>query len=484
MDPEARMRKQSRRVIISEVIMVISVVLMVAILALLVSGYWLNSDFTVERQGMLQISSFPTGANVEVDGDAPWYQRTNTSKVLSSGEHSIKLVKDGYDTWSKTINVSEGLLYRLHYPRLFLNNRTKSDVYDLSGVIYATVSPNREKMLLAYGTTSWRLISLENETITAKTIDVSRLFSTADSSVFTDTIISADWDGSSEHILFATKSGDATKWVLLDTNTVANSVNLTDIFSTGYTRVDILDNSANNLLAVQGQSLYRIDVGAKRISEPLLQNVIDYDHLGSEIAYVISKTVTPAEQIADPATSGVADESISPTTTTAYEIGTLRIGSDEPKVLSLSSKPARILISRFYDEKYLTVVSESDVTVYYENDFSEMLSRQLSFVPNVVKVGHNGEFCTFISDEKIATLDMEAQDIREWNLDSVHFGWLDDDMIYAVAGGVLSVYDYDGLNRRTLAQNVSAKYPATIASNNKWLYYVSDNTLVREIVAD
>lgn len=92
------MRKQSRRVIISEVIMVISVVLMVAILALLVSGYWLNSDFTVERQGMLQISSFPTGANVEVDGDAPWYQRTNTSKVLSSGEHSIKLVKDGYDT--------------------------------------------------------------------------------------------------------------------------------------------------------------------------------------------------------------------------------------------------------------------------------------------------------------------------------------------------------------------------------------------------
>ena len=128
MDLEKRARRQSLRVIVSEAVMVIAVAAMVIVLALIVSGYWLNADFEVERQGMLQIYSIPTGANVEVDGDAPWFQRTNTSKILASGEHTVTLTKDGYDSWSKTINISEGLLYRLHYPHLFLLEREKEKV--------------------------------------------------------------------------------------------------------------------------------------------------------------------------------------------------------------------------------------------------------------------------------------------------------------------------------------------------------------------
>ena len=139
MDLEERARRQNRRVIISEIIMVVAVIVTAGILALVVSGYWLNADFEVERQGMLQISSVPTGANVEVDGESSWLQRTNTSKVVASGEHTIVLTKDGYDSWSKTVNVNEGLLYRLHYPRLFLLDRTAEDVYEVSeDVIYKT----------------------------------------------------------------------------------------------------------------------------------------------------------------------------------------------------------------------------------------------------------------------------------------------------------------------------------------------------------
>ena len=109
MDIEKNKKKQSLKVIISEAIMVLAVVVTVAILALVVSGYWVNSDFKVEQNGMLQISSVPTGANVNIDGEASsWLQRTNTSKILSSGEHTVTLSKDGYDTWSKTINVPEG----------------------------------------------------------------------------------------------------------------------------------------------------------------------------------------------------------------------------------------------------------------------------------------------------------------------------------------------------------------------------------------
>ena len=122
MDFDKIKRRQSLKVIISEAIMVLAVIITVIVLAFVVSGYWLNSDFKIERQGLLQISSFPTGADVEIDGSVSWLQKTNTSKVLSSGEHTVALSKENYDSWSKTINISEGLLYRINYPRLFLKN--------------------------------------------------------------------------------------------------------------------------------------------------------------------------------------------------------------------------------------------------------------------------------------------------------------------------------------------------------------------------
>ncbi len=113
MDFEEKTRRQHLRVIASEAIMVLTVILTVIVLVLVVSGYWVNSNFEVERQGLLQISSVPTGSYVSIDGSEPsWFQRTNTSKMLPVGEHWIKVERNGYDTWEKTVNISEGLLYR------------------------------------------------------------------------------------------------------------------------------------------------------------------------------------------------------------------------------------------------------------------------------------------------------------------------------------------------------------------------------------
>lgn len=151
MDFEKAKRRQSLKVILSEIIMFLTVVVTVVILAFIVSGYWINENFEVERQGMLQISSYPSGADVVIDDETSWLQKTNTSKVLSTGEHTIVLSKEGYDSWSKTINITEGLLYRLNYPRLFPLQRDPEPVYDTTGVTTAFVSKDRKKLLLYYG---------------------------------------------------------------------------------------------------------------------------------------------------------------------------------------------------------------------------------------------------------------------------------------------------------------------------------------------
>ena len=97
MNQEERLRRQNLRVIVSEALMVVTVAVTVLILAFVVSGYWVNPDGKIERNGMLQISSVPTGADVAIDGETSWLQRTNTNKILTSGKHEINLTKEGYD---------------------------------------------------------------------------------------------------------------------------------------------------------------------------------------------------------------------------------------------------------------------------------------------------------------------------------------------------------------------------------------------------
>ena len=466
MDPERAKRRQSLKIIVSETIMVIAVVLMVAILALLVSGYWVNSDFKVERQGLLQVSSMPTGADVYIDGDSSWFQRTNTSKVLSSGEHTITITKEGYDSWSRTINISEGLLYRLHYPRLFLNERITENVLNATADM-ATFSPDHSSLLLINNTTMWQIVNVDSDNLTPQSLDISNIFSSisiaegAAEGLFTGEILEAKWDKDGNHVLFKVKSESGTEWVLLDIKNPTKSTNLTKDFGSDFSAVQILDNSANNLLVIRNGNLHKIDLGSRVISAILVENVIDFDHYEANEA-VFSATDKVSSQ-------------------DKYYVGVLKLSNGQITKAFNTVSPSMVVINKFYDDKYITSVENNVVSLYKKDDFSLVQSFNLSFSPESLKVGHDGEFITMVSGNKIATLDMEAMATTEWQVENSNFGWLDNDMVYTVLEGQLAVYDFNGLNRRVLSTNAADGFPAAITSD-KWLYYFFNNHLVRELI--
>ena len=74
---------------------------------------------------------------------------------------------------------------------------------------------------------------------------------------------------------------------------------------------------------------------------------------------------------------------------------------------------------------------------------------------------------------------MESMQITNWQINSSSYNWINGYMLYVINDGELSVYDFDGLNHRILSNNVSNHFPVTITSE-KWLYYFSDDELVRE----
>lgn len=481
MDQDRTKRIQSFRIIASEIVMVIAVILTVLILILIVSGYWLGADFKVERQGLLQISSVPTGADVDIDGDSSWFQRTNTSKTLSSGEHTVTLSKEGYDTWSKTIDVREGLLYRLHYPRLFLNDREIESVASMNDVAFASVSPDRNAMLLINDTYDWSLAILNSDKVSFRKISVRGLFTGAEPAGSQENktaeaegtptldrqILLADWANDNAHILLKIKKADVIEWYILDVDNVKDSVNLSSKFGMNFDEVKIMNNSASTLITMQDQSLRKIDVNSGQISAVLADKVISLDHYENEIVFVAQKSETTTEDLPD--NKPRKD----------YELNLLEVGNGKVKTLSEMSYPAEVLISKFYDDKYIVTVYKNNVTLYEKNDLKEVEEFKLGFSPAHSKVGHNGEFFIFNRDTDIATLGMEELAVKEWKLDSLSYGWVDNDMVYAVSGEGLVIYDFDGLNRRQIAKNVKEGFPVTI-TEDKWLYYFSGDNLIRE----
>ncbi|MBQ3294851.1 PEGA domain-containing protein, partial [Candidatus Saccharibacteria bacterium] len=155
MDEREHIQKLRRlKVIITEVLMVIATILLVVALTFVVMGYSFNlCEFArgggevIERTGLLQIASLPTGATIGIDGGTPLLLRTNASRTVVSGEHEITLTKDGYDSWKKVVNVSEGMMYRLNYPRLFLLEREEEEILDLKGYTFISVAPSKTKIL-------------------------------------------------------------------------------------------------------------------------------------------------------------------------------------------------------------------------------------------------------------------------------------------------------------------------------------------------
>ena len=320
--------------------MVMAVAITVIILAFLVSGYWINSDFKLERQGLLQISSVPTGADVSIDGDSSWLQRTNTSKVLSSGEHTVTLTKDGYDSWSKTVNISEGLLYRVHYPRLFPKNPVIEKALSVNDYVFSSISPDRNKLLLV--SSSWQLIDLANKDLKALNLDMSQLDSDNLSAIIGQdaTITSADWDKSGSHVLLEINYNDSTEWILLDIKDVKNSINLGKEFSGNFSNIQILDDSSSSLLATINGDLHKIDIPGRSISSVLVKDVIDYDHFDtSEVVFYAKDPERDSDM--------------------GY-VGILKFSDAKITKLLDVATPAKVTISRFYDDKYIGFIFSSE----------------------------------------------------------------------------------------------------------------------------
>lgn len=495
-------RRQAIKVFLAEAGMVVSVIAIVIVATLAAMGFFVTREGTIEQSGLVQIHSLPTGATTEVDGNV-LFSRTNLSKSLAAGEHQIKLSRDGYDGWEKTIRMSAGMLVRLYYPRLFLLDRQPEVALQL-GKNLEFYQPSIDRSYILYAdedSVKWKLVNVKDSTPRAVELDLSEVLPGVVENKFLGKFEFLRWSVNGDNVLTKVSYDGKSEWILVNLRDTKRSLNLTKTFGLEFTQIEMVDNSATTLYALEKQHLRRINVGDQAISRVLLENVVRFANYRSNLVYLMQ---IPAQ----------GDR------TAQRVVGCYRDGEGGGVMLHEVPEGAKVSIalSRYYDEDYLAYTVDGSLAVYYgtlpnyredatQIDTSTLKTlignNKLDFAPEDMSLSPEGEFFLATSGNKYLIVDLEMGDAATYEAqNAVSTNWLDDSMLVNIENGVMKAWDFDYTNQRELVRYVSdntkvelmpvttkstaplVQYPAIIASNEDYLYYVvSANTglvLMRE----
>lgn len=465
MNYERQKRNRMLKLVVTEIIMAALIVGLVAVLMLVVSGYRINDDLSLEQTGLVQINSLPTGATIEIDGEKI-SARTNANRLLKEGEHTVRLSKKGYDTWEKQIEITPGWLLRLRHARLFKEERTAETVQVMGGLEMLSIAPTRNKLLYAKdNSTTWQLLTLRGDVVVETPLELAAVFGVTvaeeEVPVLPGQLGELKWSKNGTKVLVQLAVEGVINWVLIDTANPASSVHLTREFGLSLADVQFSNEAGDRLLVLENANLREINIGSKEVSRVLIADVAEFFALGNDVIYT---TLSDAEGV--------------------REIGFYRVGEQNGIVLRdfrQSDGEAHIALTEYFNEKYVLFTIGNQLTVYKGESFPlaenglkgmhKVVEGQETLVPvGRLSVSKNGEFVLARGAEAgLLVFDAETDKYHQYQTPGSRLQFLDDYLLMDVVEGKLMVWDFDGTNQRTLS--AAANYPAFISENNHYLYY-------------
>lgn len=449
MDKEKKKRLQTWKIIISEAIMVITIIVLVIILIFLAMGYKLNGDGELDQSGLLRAESFPTGATVNIDGDELFF-KTDMSHLVSEGQHHVALTKDGYESWEDTISITSGKLYRLDYPRLIKQDSKAEKVHEFSGGApeFFSIAPDHKHLLIEDPKShEWQFSILkDNELETISKLDFSQYIG--------DKITSLSWNKNSNRVVLESKTGDVDNFAFINLENPEKSFDLPKEFSLNFSKVKFSNDSGSRLLALENQNLREISVDDRVISRvPIDEAISDFVNDDRDVLFITK----PSDQ-------------------NKQKISSYRDGEKEPvKLKTIKSRDSKLSVSEYLGNKYLGLIHDQSFSVYKDiKEMNKVANKKLGFTPAEIYIHNDGRFIVARDQRNIAVFDSELENISEFKFSGEHSDWLDRFLLGDVdESNDLYIVDFNGANRRKVADSVSKKYENVISADNKWLYYIS-----------
>ena len=473
MDRRKTKRIQNARIVATNIFMGLSVIAIVFVLMLVAMGFTFNESGNLEQSGLVQISSNPSGATVEIDGNTQ-FGHTQISKMLSANEHDIKVTKAGYDTWEKKLKVDAGLLTRIEWVRLFPLKPEKSDITTFNEPRMVAISSDRKRMLYAEKESSTLInIDLQGEKAKRTKLSLSEILGVSKGASLNGTLSVIAWNSSNNKIILNWANEDKSNWYLVDLEKIENTINLTDKFRLKFTNILIANDSASKLWALEDGNLHLIDTSNLTISAAKITNVERITNNKDIVMYLTTDKTENKRAIklykdGESGSSNIADVE------SANAIVTLAMGTywgDDWFAYSIDKK--------------VTILSGTPPSADKprNNALKTLLARELEYSPQHISVNDNQRLVIFASDHNLMSYDIETRNYYDSSFESTltSINWLDDYLLWQHHENKIIIQDFDGDNRRELLKKVNTQLPIVLSENNKWLYFFE---LTEEVVEE
>lgn len=470
-------KKMKRKILVKRILinlfMVFSVCVLVTLITFFMLGYRFDSkQGNLEQNAFLQFSSTPSGATVSIDGNVIG-AKTSSKSSVQAGKHTIVMWRDGYQMWQKTVSVQPGTLTWLNYTLLVPKKLTVEPVANYKTLFSSLASPKGNDILVQPQSSvpTYKLIDITSDNITSKDITIpTNTYSEPSTAGVTHRFDIEKWDDGERYVIIKHSYGDKTEWIVLDTQDVSQTKNVTKIFNIAIDKLVFSSDSGNGLYILGSGDIRKIDLGAGSISKPLVSNVSDFDFYNDSkvITYVGKGKTGTDERVA----------------------GLYREGDSSPAVIRTvkgnAEIPLNIATTHYFNENYVAISEGNKVDILsgsYPNTTSDNANslkvissfnttqniQLLSFSPK-------GQYVFVQSGANFSSYDLEYQTLSSSTISSVAavppLQWLDEYHVWSDTGGILSIREFDGANTHTINPVLTGQ-AVTLTNNGRFLYSVN-----------
>lgn len=463
LDPK-KQRAHSIRIMVGYVLIGIALILTTIILLYQAYGFGVDKNGKVIQNGLVFISSTPSPAHIFINGKQN-KDDTNVRLLLSSGQYTLELHRDGYRNWKRAVTVEGGSVERFDYPFLFPSKLQPSTLKTYAKTpSLVTESPDRH-WLISQSTADtgefdlYDLSKPKELTKTAKTITLPETAFTKTQEGSAQAWELTQWSTDNRHVVlkhtFQKNGQPAYEYVLLDHEDVTKSVNLTDSWGVNPTSIELRDQAYDQYY------LYNQAAGTlmtASLKEPTpkayLSNVLSYKSYGDDI--MLYATTQGAE--------------------TGKVNVVYRQGTESHIIRSLpAGSPSYVVnLTKYSGDWYIAAGAASEGKVYVYKNPLDMLSTQKITVPvrvlkvpdvNYIAFSSNARFIMAEHGSSFAVYDAENDKGYAYTLKTpldapqVHASWMDGHRIILTSAGAITAFDFDGTNRQSLIADNSAFIP-------------------------
>jgi len=461
-------RQQTFRLIAVYSVMVAAVLVLVSFITLLMLGYRFNvDDGRLEQYALLQFSSSPSGAIVSIDG-YPINSKTPNKATVKSGVHDIKIWREGYKTWTKTVDIKPGTVKWITYPLLIPEDINIETVQTYEKIYDSLSSDDKEKIIIqeVESKPAFNLVEIDSDEarLSVLTINQSILMAAQKHSFKI-----YQWDSSGRYVLIKHNADDKIEWLVLDTQNVNLTKNLTKIFNIPISQIDFVSSNGNRFYVLSNNTIRELNLDSETISKSLVEQVANFNY------YENSKAIAFKSK---------------PNSKNLVNLGIYVSGDERAAVIkSVSSKNINnIVTSEYFNENYIVTSDGGNVTIMSgsypssssdeANSLKEFAKFKLDYDIKELLFSPSGQYVLAVNGNEYATYDLEYQKLNQSTISkdkvsqSVNLKWLDNNYLWSDNTSQLIIREFDGQNSHVINSVIPGQSVA-ITKNGRYIYSFS-----------